>query len=267
MSSLPPRISFDDFSENLPWCVEAAGHGCHCVEEQVRSCGSPLQGQCYHDKQAIIGGLSGLSVAACCAECAANSTCAAWTHWIQPDRGPLCNLFGAVGNAEPCPEGASGLGPAAPPPRPPPAPPTPPCKSCPNILLMFTDVRTPLPPAQRQPYLAAPFPRTTVSVPDCRLLLFVGSRPHHWWLGRATRRGIRLEEPDVSDTGTHRRARRHPQPVADPYSNLRALALRAAERSLLPFHPVTQYHDPGDEDARIRYSCGMLALESPRLCV
>ena len=112
-----------------------------------------------------------------------------------------------------------------------------------------------------------PRPRTTVSVPDCRLLLFVGSRPHHWWLGRATRRGIRLEEPDVSDTGTHRRARRHPQPVADSYSNLRALALRAAERSLLPFHPVTQYHDPGDEDARIRYSCGMLALEGPRLCV
>ncbi len=230
--------------------VFAADRDAHCAE-QVGSCGSPLQGQCYHDSEAIIEGLSGLSMDACCAQCAANTTCAAWTHWITPDGGPHCNLFGAVGNAEPCQEGASGLGPAAPPPSPPPPPPAPPCKDCPNILLMFTDVRTPAigkTSSHRSVCHAPPTHTTTTTTTTIRVLetavstrlpLFVGSRPHHWWLGWATRGGIRLEFPDVSNAGTHCGAWRHSQSVADPYSDLRTLALRAAERSLLPFHPVT----------------------------
>eukprot|EP01046_Picozoa_sp_COSAG06_P001834 COSAG06_NODE_61_length_27084_cov_48.281490_26_plen_200_part_00 len=115
---------------NPPDCAQATAPGC---QEGVGA------GSCYHDRGQILATLPGLSAEACCEACASNSTCAAWTRWVQSGSGPHCNIFGTVGSIESCPDGASGLGPAAPPPPPPPPPPAPACKDCPNILLMFTD--------------------------------------------------------------------------------------------------------------------------------
>lgn len=93
-------------------------------------------------------------VAECCALCAAEPSCTAWTHssGFGTSACMLYNGSGTTGQLRSGPSKCTSGGSLPPPPpaHPPPARPPPagaPCKDCPNILLMFTDVRLPSSPS------------------------------------------------------------------------------------------------------------------------